>query len=155
MAVNSLLAKITLLKKPANWTRLRTGTANRGMARHHLIFSDFLVVFLVESDPRHRALAFLFVFCFPFLGLDCLLVFGCSSQPVSDFSKGSPHNPKGPFRTKNTTALDSVVFYYRHSFFYYFCSDLLLNFPFKNSGFKVSAVFFFTISVAICCLISL
>ena len=40
----------------------------------------------------------------------------------------SGDTPKGPFRTKNTTALDSVVFYY--------CRSVLL-------------------SVAICCLISL
>ena len=37
--------------------------------------------------------------------------------------------PKGPFRTKNATALNSVVFYYRRSFFT-ICSDLLLNFPY-------------------------
>ena len=45
----------------------------------------------------------------------------CSNLPV----------PKGPFRTKNTTALNSVVFYYCRSFFT-ICSDLLLNFPLKK-----------------------
>ena len=42
----------------------------------------------------------------------------------------SAMEPKGPFRTKNATALNSVVFYYCRSFFT-ICSDLLLNFPLK------------------------
>ena len=49
--------------------------------------------------------------------------------------------PKEPVRTKNTTALNSVVFCYRRSFFT-ICSDLLLN-SLKNGGFKESTVVFY------------
>ena len=49
--------------------------------------------------------------------------------------------PKGPFRTKNATALSSVVFYYRRSFL--LSVAFAAYFPLKKSGFKVSAVVFY------------
>ena len=49
--------------------------------------------------------------------------------------------PKGPFRTKNTTALNSVVFYYRRSFLLSVAICCLI--PLKNGGFKESTVVFY------------
>ena len=49
--------------------------------------------------------------------------------------------PKGPYRTKNTTVLNSVVFYYCRSFLLSVAICCLLSF--KNSGLKVSAVVFY------------
>ena len=49
--------------------------------------------------------------------------------------------PKGPFRTKNATALNSVVFCYRRSFLLSVVICCLISL--KNSGFKVSTVVFY------------
>ena len=55
------------------------------------------------------------------------------SKKIARFTKGRfrPYlTRRNPFRTKNTTALNSVVFT-TAIVFYYFCSDLLLKFPSK------------------------
>ena len=61
-------------------------------------------------------------------------------QFLQVFASQAPE-PKGPFRTKNATALNSVVFYYRHSFLLSGAICCLISF--KNSGFKASAVVFY------------
>ena len=62
-------------------------------------------------------------------------------SPAPIFSEVPKTLPKGPFRTKNTTALNSVVFYYCSSFLQSVAICCLLSL--KTSGFKVSAVVFY------------
>ena len=64
------------------------------------------------------------------------------SLSYGEFWPDSAQKPKGPFRTKNATALNSVVFCYGRSFLL-FLKRFAADFPLKNSGFKVSAVVFY------------